>query len=154
MSPRDGIGRHTGLKIQSRMACQFESGRGYQMANEARPSNSAKFALKEKSSGIINAVKPVNDFKIKTQVGNYRAPSLERLNLFGDADTMVIAYSFPLSQKSNLCRGRLVSNWCAARSHTNRCSKTCYDPSYMRSPEHDITLNCSPNFIRGYDYVC
>ena len=26
-----------------------------------------------------NAVKPVNDFKIKTLVGNYRAPSLERL---------------------------------------------------------------------------
>jgi hypothetical protein len=25
-----------------------------------------------------NAVKPVNDFKIKTLVGNYRAPSQER----------------------------------------------------------------------------
>jgi hypothetical protein len=28
-----------------------------------------------------NAVKPVNDFKIKTLVGNYRAPSLERLTI-------------------------------------------------------------------------
>jgi len=26
-------------------------------------------------------VKPVNDIKIKTQVGDYRAPSLERLTL-------------------------------------------------------------------------
>ena len=32
---------------------------------------------KEKSSEH-NAVKPVNDYKIKTLVGNYRAPSLER----------------------------------------------------------------------------
>ena len=31
-----------------------------------------------------NAVKPVNDFKIKTQVGNYRAPSLERLTTKGE----------------------------------------------------------------------
>ena len=46
------------------MACQFESGRGYQMANEARPSNSAKFASKEKSSGH-NAVKPGTTIKLR-----------------------------------------------------------------------------------------
>ena len=29
MSPRDGIGRHNGLKIRGHRACRFESGRGY-----------------------------------------------------------------------------------------------------------------------------